>query len=120
MRFAAGGGEAGAAFPFVKLYFNVVASLVRKISCAAGLMSTSKRFGDTLPPLTCDPRKEALMSIQSHIAELERRHAALEREIEEAIQHPSVDAIQLKELKRRKLHLKDEIAKLHSASTTVH
>jgi hypothetical protein len=52
------------------------------------------------------------MSIQSHIAELERRHAALERQIEEATQHPSVDAVQVKELKRRKLHLKDEISRL--------
>ncbi|WP_181706621.1 YdcH family protein [Chthonobacter rhizosphaerae] len=60
------------------------------------------------------------MSIQSHIAELERRHAALERQIEEAAQHPSVDAIQLKELKRRKLHLKDEIVRLASAKPSVH
>ena len=52
------------------------------------------------------------MSIQSHIAELERRHAALERQLEEASQHPSMDPIQVKELKRRKLHLKDEIARL--------
>jgi hypothetical protein len=52
------------------------------------------------------------MSIQSHIAELERRHAALERQIEEASQHPSMDAVQVKELKRRKLHLKDEITRL--------
>lgn len=56
------------------------------------------------------------MSIQSHIAELERRHAALEREIEEAAQHPSVDAVQVKELKRRKLHLKDEIMRLSTGS----
>lgn len=53
------------------------------------------------------------MSVQSHIAELERRHAALERQIEEATQHPSMDTVQLKELKRRKLHLKDEIVRLH-------
>lgn len=57
------------------------------------------------------------MSIQSHIAELERRHAALERELEEAHLHPSIDPVQVRELKRRKLHLKDEIAKL---SATVH
>lgn len=61
------------------------------------------------------------MSIQSHIAELERRHAALERQLEEAAQHPSVDPIQVKELKRRKLHLKDEIARLTVAgSTAIH
>ncbi|WP_075215221.1 YdcH family protein [Mongoliimonas terrestris] len=60
------------------------------------------------------------MSIQSHIAELERRHAALERQIEEAAQHPSVDAIQLKELKRRKLHLKDEITRLATSKPSLH
>ncbi|WP_237153099.1 YdcH family protein [Oryzibacter oryziterrae] len=60
------------------------------------------------------------MSIQSHIAELERRHAALEREIEEAGQHPSVDGLELKELKRRKLLLKDEIAKLHTGEPVLH
>lgn len=54
------------------------------------------------------------MSIQSHIAELERRHAALEKQLEEATQHPSVDALEVKELKRRKLHLKDEITRLMS------
>jgi hypothetical protein len=60
------------------------------------------------------------MSIQSHIAELSRRHAALEREIEVATQHPSVDEIQLTELKRRKLHLKDEINRLSHADQMVH
>jgi hypothetical protein len=60
------------------------------------------------------------MSIQSHIAELERRHAALERQLEEAAQHPSVDAVQVKELKRRKLHLKDEIARLTSGGASIH
>ena len=47
------------------------------------------------------------MSVQSHIAELERRHAALERELDEANQHPSVDGTTLRELKRQKLALKD-------------
>lgn len=61
------------------------------------------------------------MSIQSHIAELERRHAALERQLEEAAQHPSMDALQVKELKRRKLHLKDEIARLaHREPSSLH
>lgn len=58
------------------------------------------------------------MSIQSHIAELERRHAALERQLEEAAQHPSIDPVQVKELKRRKLYIKDEISRL--STETVH
>jgi hypothetical protein len=56
------------------------------------------------------------MSIQSHLAELERRHHALEAEIEEALSHPSTDTLALSELKRRKLQLKDEIARLKGES----
>jgi hypothetical protein len=52
------------------------------------------------------------MSVQSHIAELERRHADLERAIAEAMAHPSVDPLEVTELKRRKLQLKDEISRL--------
>ena len=54
------------------------------------------------------------MAIQSHLAELERRHRALEDELSEALQHPSVDDTQIAELKRRKLQVKDEIARLMS------
>jgi hypothetical protein len=56
------------------------------------------------------------MNMESHLAELERRHQALEQEIEEALHHPSVDTLTLTELKRRKLQLKDEIAKLKDGS----
>ena len=56
------------------------------------------------------------MTMQSHLAELERRHQALEREIEDAMNHPSTDALALTELKRRKLQLTDEIARLKGAS----
>ncbi len=52
------------------------------------------------------------MAIQSHLAELERRHEALEREINEALSHPSADDLEIIELKRRKLYVKDEIARL--------
>ncbi|MFN4011808.1 YdcH family protein [Pannonibacter sp.] len=57
------------------------------------------------------------MSMQSHISELERRHAALEREIETAQLHPSVDTLEVAEMKRRKLRLKDEIQKLRGGET---
>ncbi len=56
------------------------------------------------------------MTMQTHLAELERRHRALEREIEEALQHPGIDTLALTELKRKKLVLKDEIAKLRGES----
>jgi hypothetical protein len=52
------------------------------------------------------------MSIQSHLAELERRHKALEEELNDALTHPSTDGLKIAELKRRKLHVKDEIARL--------
>ena len=52
------------------------------------------------------------MAIESHLAELEKRHQALEAEINEALTHLSIDDLQIVELKRRKLHVKDEIARL--------
>ena len=52
------------------------------------------------------------MSLQSHLAELERRHLSLQREIEKEELHPAVDELKLHEMKRRKLLLKDEITKL--------
>jgi hypothetical protein len=52
------------------------------------------------------------MSIQSHLAELEKKHQALEQEISEAQMHPSSDNLLIAELKRRKLQVKDEIARL--------
>ena len=55
------------------------------------------------------------MTLDAHLAELERRHHALEVEIEEALNHPSTDSLALSELKRRKLLLKDEIERLKSA-----
>jgi hypothetical protein len=57
------------------------------------------------------------MSHQAHLAELEKRHQALEQELSDAMAHPSTDALQVAELKRRKLQVKDEIARLrHDAS----
>ena len=52
------------------------------------------------------------MSLEAHLAELERRHRALEAEIAEALAHPSIDDLQIVQLKRRKLLVKDEIARL--------
>jgi hypothetical protein len=61
------------------------------------------------------------MSIQIHLAELERRHQALEDEIAEAMAHPSTDDLTIAQLKRRKLQVKDEITRLRQeASQTVH
>jgi hypothetical protein len=54
------------------------------------------------------------MSIAAHLAELERRHRTLETEIAEARAHPSIDDLHIVELKRRKLLLKDQIARLQN------
>ncbi|GEO13349.1 YdcH family protein [Microvirga aerophila] len=59
------------------------------------------------------------MALQNHLTELERKHRALEREIQDALNHPSLDDTRLVELKRRKLQLKDEIARLRD-NTVVH
>jgi hypothetical protein len=62
------------------------------------------------------------MAIQAHLVELERKHEVLENELHEALQHLSTDDLQILELKRRKLMLKDEIERLkkNSVGSTVH
>jgi hypothetical protein len=52
------------------------------------------------------------MTIQAHLAELERKHRALDDELAEAMTHPSTDDLKIAELKRRKLLVKDEIQRL--------
>ncbi len=52
------------------------------------------------------------MSLQSHLVELEKRHQAIERELDAVRTHPSVGDVELAELKRKKLQLKDEISRL--------
>jgi hypothetical protein len=61
------------------------------------------------------------MSMQSHLAELTRRHRALEDELSEALAHPSTDDLRIAELKRRKLLVKDEIARVQNgAGASIH
>ena len=55
------------------------------------------------------------MSLETHLAELQRQHRALDAEIAEARAHPSTDDLQIVELKRRKLLVKDEIARLQQS-----
>ena len=51
------------------------------------------------------------MSLQGHIAELSRRHQVIDKQIEAEKIHPASDPVKLSELKRKKLLLKDEMAK---------
>jgi hypothetical protein len=52
------------------------------------------------------------MSLEANLSELEAQHRALDTQISEALAHPSTDDSVIVELKRRKLHVKDEIARL--------
>ena len=52
------------------------------------------------------------MSRETHLAALGQRHDALDKEITKELLYPAKDELKLAELKRRKLQLKDEIAKL--------
>jgi hypothetical protein len=54
-----------------------------------------------------------------HLAELKRRHKALEDEISDALKHSSTDGLIIGDLKRRKLHLKEEIERLQTADPSV-
>jgi hypothetical protein len=57
------------------------------------------------------------MTIQARVAELEQRHYALEMKIVEGLKHKSTDDLEIVELKRQKLKLKDEIERLrHSGA----
>jgi len=60
--------------------------------------------------------------MQSHLAELERRHDDLDRQIAKELVRPAADELKLAEMKRRKLFLKDEIRKLRcdAVSETIH
>jgi hypothetical protein len=61
------------------------------------------------------------MAIQAHLVELERKHKNLEHELHEALLHLSTDDLQIAELKRRKLMVKDQIERLkHSTEETLH
>ncbi|SFI56286.1 YdcH family protein [Aerobium aerolatum] len=57
------------------------------------------------------------MSLASHLAELQRKHGDIERQIDEAMTSPSFDDLELIKLKRRKLALKDQIEKLRVPTT---
>ena len=54
------------------------------------------------------------MSTQDHIEALRRKHASLEKAIEDENLRPHPDDLHLHELKRQKLRIKDEIALLES------
>lgn len=52
------------------------------------------------------------MTLASHLAELERKHQALEEQIVVELAHPNKDTVKIATLKRKKLLIKDEITKI--------
>ncbi len=52
------------------------------------------------------------MTIEHHIVELQKRHELLDQAIATETQSPSSDDLQVTELKRQKLRLKEEIERL--------
>lgn len=60
---------------------------------------------------------EPIMSLANHLEELQRKHGDIERELDLAMNHPSVDELEIATLKRRKLAIKDKIVKLQGTTT---
>ena len=56
------------------------------------------------------------MSLQAHLSELVAKHKALEADLAEAIAHPASSDVEIAELKRKKLKIKDEITRLEHQS----
>jgi hypothetical protein len=52
------------------------------------------------------------MTLSSHLEELRKKHEALSAAVEEAQRSLSVDDLQIAEMKKQKLKLKEEIARL--------
>lgn len=54
------------------------------------------------------------MSLGAHLQELKRKHANLSAKVEEAQRSPGIDDLAIRELKKEKLRLKEEITRLDS------
>lgn len=49
------------------------------------------------------------MAVAAHLKELENKHAHLDDEIKQEMKLPSPDTLRLADLKKKKLHLKEQI-----------
>ena len=52
------------------------------------------------------------MALSAHLQELSERHRQLERRIEQEVARPGSDDLEIRRMKREKLKLKDEMARL--------
>ena len=55
------------------------------------------------------------MSLGSHITELRKKHEALSAEVEKATRSPGISDLHVSALKKQKLRIKEEIARLEQA-----
>ena len=51
------------------------------------------------------------MNLNSNLGELNKKHEMLSLQIEEVARHPAADDLKIRELKRLKLNIKEEIAR---------
>ncbi|WP_105428632.1 MULTISPECIES: YdcH family protein [Neorhizobium] len=56
------------------------------------------------------------MTVQAHIASLEKKHGALEEELQTVLASPSADDREIAELKRRKLRIKDQMQRIKAST----
>jgi len=59
------------------------------------------------------------MALDAHLDELNEKHRALEKKLENEMARPQADSLLITKLKREKLQIKDEIARLREASSKV-
>jgi hypothetical protein len=59
---------------------------------------------------------EGNMTLAGHLEELSEKHRLLEQKIQEELARPSSDGLQINRLKKEKLRIKDEMAKLEGTS----
>ncbi|MEP4196689.1 MAG: YdcH family protein [Aliishimia sp.] len=52
------------------------------------------------------------MNLTSHLQELKRKHRTLSEAVEEAQRAPSTDGLQIADMKKQKLRLKEEIERM--------
>lgn len=51
------------------------------------------------------------MSIGAHLQELKKKHDSLSKRVEDAQRSPGIDDLKIRELKKQKLRLKEEIGR---------
>jgi hypothetical protein len=98
----------GETFQYVFTAFQTAENLIVLIVEAASRIANPVAHSQ----ICVDLDKEFCMSRETHLAALGQRHDALDKEIAKELVYPAKDELKLAEMKRRKLQLKDEIAKL--------